>query len=107
MVIGIVGIILLSRLHEARWANQRQSWPPLEGGGNILPQERLPMRKIKEVLRLHSLGLSQRQIAASCAISPATVSDSRKIAKPAGLNRPPIPSCTNDPHPTSLSPTLA
>jgi len=27
-----------------------------------LPQERLPVRKIKEVLRLHSLGLSQRQI---------------------------------------------
>jgi NhaP-type Na+/H+ or K+/H+ antiporter len=25
MVIGIVGIVLLSRLHEARWASQRQA----------------------------------------------------------------------------------
>ena len=39
------------------------------------------MRKIKEVLRLHSLGLSQRQIAASCAISQATVSEYRKTAE--------------------------
>jgi hypothetical protein len=33
------------------------------------------MRKIKEVLRLSSLGLSQRQIAASCAVGQATVSE--------------------------------
>ena len=33
-----------------------------------MPQERLPVRKIKEVLRLHSLGLSQRQIAASSGV---------------------------------------
>ena len=31
------------------------------------------MRKIKEVLRLHSLGLNQHQIARSCAISQSTV----------------------------------
>lgn len=43
------------------------------------------MRKIKEVLRLHSLGLPQRQIAASCAISQATVSEYRKAAEAAGL----------------------
>ena len=45
-----------------------------------MPQERLPMRKIKEVLRLHSLGLSQRQIAASCAVGQATVSEYLKAA---------------------------
>ena len=33
------------------------------------------MRKIKEILRLHALGLSQRQIAVSCAIGQATVSE--------------------------------
>ena len=31
------------------------------------------MRKLKEVLRLHSLGLSQHQIARSCSISQSTV----------------------------------
>ncbi len=43
------------------------------------------MRKIKEVLRLHSLGLSQRQIAASCATGQATASDYLKAAIAAGL----------------------
>ena len=46
-----------------------------------MPQERLPMRKIKEVLRLHSLGLSQRQIAASCSVGQATVSEYLKAAE--------------------------
>lgn len=50
-----------------------------------MPQERLPVRKIKEVLRLHSLGLSQRQIAASCAVGQATVSDYLKAAAASGL----------------------
>jgi len=40
-----------------------------------LPQERLSMRKIEEVLRLHSLGLAQRQIARSCSIGQSTVSE--------------------------------
>ena len=31
------------------------------------------MRKLKEVLRLHFLGLSQHQIARSCSISQSTV----------------------------------
>src|SRR6266566_3990080 len=44
-----------------------------ESGGYRLPQERLPVRKIKEVLRLHALGLSQRQIALSCSVGQATV----------------------------------
>jgi len=30
------------------------------------------MRKLKEVLRLHSLGVSQHQIARSCSISQST-----------------------------------
>ena len=48
------------------------------------------MRKIREVLRLHSLGLSQRQIAVSCAVGQATVSDYLKAAEAAGLKWPDI-----------------
>jgi transposase len=43
------------------------------------------MRKIKEVLRLHSLGLAQRQIARSCSIGQSTVSEYLKAADAAGL----------------------
>jgi predicted transcriptional regulator len=43
------------------------------------------VRKIKEVLRLHSLGLSQRQIAQSCSVGQATVSDYLKAADAGGL----------------------
>jgi transposase len=45
----------------------------------------LPVRKIKEVLRLHALGLSQRQIALSCSVGQATVSEYLKAAETAGL----------------------
>jgi len=48
------------------------------------------MRKIKEILRLHALGLSQRQIAVSCAIGQATVSEYLKAAQVAGLKWPEI-----------------
>lgn len=43
------------------------------------------MQKIKTVLRLASLGLSQRQIASSCEIGQATVSDYLRRAAQAGL----------------------
>jgi transposase len=43
------------------------------------------VRKIKEVLRLHALGLSQRQIARSCSVGQATVSEYLKAAETAGL----------------------
>src|SRR5437763_16024794 len=54
------------------------------------------MRKIKEVLRLHSLGLSQRQIAASCAVGQATVFDHLKAAHAAGLKWPDIAEWSDD-----------
>ena len=44
------------------------------------------MRKIKEVLRLHSLGLAQRQIARSCSIGQSTVSEYLKAAEAAQLS---------------------
>ncbi len=50
-----------------------------------MPQERLPVRKIKEILRLHALGLSQRQIALSCSVGQAAVSEYVKAAETAGL----------------------
>jgi transposase len=55
-----------------------------------LPQERLSIVKIKEVLRLHSLGLKQRQIARSCAIAPSTVSDYLQAAAQAKLSWPAV-----------------
>jgi hypothetical protein len=35
-----------------------------------MPTERLPMRKIREALRLHAVGLSKRWIAVSLNIQP-------------------------------------
>ena len=46
------------------------------------------MRKIKEVLRLNSLGLKQQQIAASCCVSQSTVSEYLQAAQAAGLSWP-------------------
>jgi predicted transcriptional regulator len=43
------------------------------------------VRRIKEVLRLQALGLSQRQIALSCSVGQATVSEYLKAAETAGL----------------------
>jgi transposase len=46
------------------------------------------MRKLKEVLRLHSLGLSQHQIARSCSISQSTVHEYLSAAEVAGVRWP-------------------
>jgi transposase len=46
------------------------------------------MRKLKEVLRLHSLGLKQRQIARSCLISQSTVHQYLTAAAAAGVSWP-------------------
>lgn len=48
------------------------------------------MRKIKEVLRLHSLGLAQRQIARSCSLGQSTVSEYLKAAEAARLRWPEV-----------------
>lgn len=48
------------------------------------------MRKIKEVLRLHSLGLTQRQIARGCSLGQSTVSDYLKAAESAQLGWPEV-----------------
>ena len=46
------------------------------------------MRKVKEVLRLHSLGLSQHQIARSCSISQSTVHEYLSAAQAASVKWP-------------------
>jgi len=46
------------------------------------------MRKLKEVLRLHSLGLKQRQIARSCLIAQSTVHQYLTAAAAAGVSWP-------------------
>lgn len=46
------------------------------------------MRKFKEVVRLHSLGLTQRQIARSCSIAQSTVHEYLKAAAEAGVSWP-------------------
>lgn len=54
-----------------------------------MPQERLSVRKIQEVLRLKwQSGLSNRAIARSCSISPTTVSEYVRRALEAGLTWP-------------------
>ena len=44
------------------------------------------MHKIKEMIRLKDAGLSNRQIASSCAVSPSTVSEVIHRAEEMGLN---------------------
>ena len=53
------------------------------------------MRKLKEVLRLDALGLSQHRIARSCAISQSTVHEYLAAAQAAGV-RWPLPADWDD-----------
>ena len=54
-----------------------------------MPQERLSMRKIKEILRLkHVRGFSNRQIAKSCSIGRTTVANYPIKAQGAGISWP-------------------
>ena len=57
--------------------------------------ERLSMRKIKEVLRLHAAGHSRRAIARSLAIAHSTVRDYLRRAEQAGLTWPLPPEWTD------------
>lgn len=54
-----------------------------------MPQERLSVRKIREVIRLHfEAGLSNRAVARACQVSNSTVGDYLERAKKAGLSWP-------------------
>jgi transposase len=77
-----------------------------------MPQERLTMRKIREILRLKwELKLSERVIARSCCISRSTVAEYVRRAEAAGLKWP-LPEDQNDTqlferlYPKTQQPTL-
>ena len=53
-----------------------------------MARERLPMRKIRDVLRLQAAGLSKRQIAAGLTIGRTSVAGYIALAKRAGLSWP-------------------
>ena len=53
-----------------------------------MPGERLPMRKVRDVLRLSAGGMSNRQIAASLCISPTAAGECLRRARRAGLGWP-------------------
>ena len=53
-----------------------------------MPRERLPMRKIYDVLRLHAGGLSKRRIAVSLNIGRTAVADYIDRARRAGVGWP-------------------
>jgi transposase len=50
-----------------------------------MPQQRLPMRKIRDVLRLSAAGLSKRQIGASLGIGPTAAGACLRRAREAGV----------------------
>jgi transposase len=53
-----------------------------------MPGPRLPMRKIREVLRLSASGLSKRKIATSLGVSPTAAGECIRRARSAGLSWP-------------------
>ena len=50
-----------------------------------MPGQRLPMRKIRDVLRLRAGGMSKRKIAASLSIGVTAAGDCMRRARRAGL----------------------
>ena len=60
-----------------------------------MPQERLPMRKIRDVLRLSAGGMSKRKIAASLGVSPTAACDCIRRSRRAGLSWP-LPEAMSD-----------
>ena len=63
------------------------------------------MQKIKTILRLASLGISQRQIATSCQVGQATVSEYLRMAAQAGLQWSTVADWDDDRLHAALAPT--
>ncbi len=61
-----------------------------------MSQQRLPVRKIREVLRLKAAGISDRQIAASVGSARSTVQECLRRARAAGISWP-LPAGLEDP----------
>jgi hypothetical protein len=62
--------------------------------------QRLPMRKLREIVRMKSAGASLRAIAAACLISASTAFDYLTRIEAAGLGWP-LPCCSRE-HPGAL-----
>src|ERR1700731_4930956 len=60
-----------------------------------MPGQRLPMRKIRDVLRLRAGGMSKRKIAASLSIGATAAGDCIRRSRRAGLSWP-LPENLND-----------
>ena len=71
-----------------RWKTHAVGVPYLQEKEIEMPQERLPVRKIREVLRLKNEGFSNRAIARVCKISNSTVGEYLEKARQAGLSWP-------------------
>ena len=53
-----------------------------------MPGQRLPMRKIRDVLRLNAAGMSKRKIAASLGVSPTAAGECLRRSRRAGFGWP-------------------
>ena len=60
-----------------------------------MPQQRLPMRKIRDVLRLSASGLSKRKIAVSLGLSATAAGDCIRRARAAGVAWPQVAELTD------------
>ena len=68
-------------IRESMWPH-----PFFHGERGPMPGARLPMRNIRDVLRLTAAGMSSRKIAASLSIGATTVIDCLHRARRAGLS---------------------
>jgi transposase len=75
--------------------SQARETPRHQNRNWFMPRKRVSMRHVREILRLHSLNLSSRQIGISCRISKTTVSNTIKRAQAAGITWP-IPEHLDD-----------
>src|SRR5215469_9470836 len=61
---------------------------PFPQGAGAMPRPRLPMRKIRDVLRLSAAGMSKRKIAVSLGVSATAAGECIRRARRAGLTWP-------------------
>ena len=69
-----------------------------------MPGQRLPMRKIRDVLRLSAAGMSSRKIAASLVLGATTVVDCLQRARAAGVSWPLLDDLSDEVLEARLSP---
>jgi hypothetical protein len=81
----------------ARWAIRESACLAPFLQERRMPGPRLPMRKIRDVLRLSAAGMSKRRIAASLAVSATTAGECIRRARRAGLALP-LPEELSDEH---------